>query len=103
MKFFTQETERAGCGDFNYGNFYSLFMSWGLMGPDMKRFFQLSKSSCMNYMTKGSSSKIMIDSISYLDTRVLTQFSDPAVMMKSWSVKTIVDAIKASEPGMKQR
>ena len=45
----------------------------------------------------------MIDSISYLDTRVLTQFSDPAVMMKSWSVKTIVDAIKSSEPGMKQR
>ena len=24
-------------------------------------------------------------------------------MMKSWSVKTIVDAIKASEAGMKQR
>jgi len=78
VKFFTQETERAGCGGFNYGNFYSVVMSWGLMGPDMERIWQLN-------------------------TRVLTEFSDPAVMMKSWSVKTIVDAIKASEPGMKQR
>jgi len=94
VKFFTQETERSGCGGFNYGNFYSIFMSWGLMGPDMKRFWQLSKSSCKS---------CGLNAFSCSDTRVLTQFSDPAVMMKSWSVKTIVDAIKASEPGMKQR
>ena len=50
MKFFTQETERAGCGDFNYGNFYSVMMSWGLMGPDMKRFWQLSMSSYINHI-----------------------------------------------------
>ena len=34
---------------------------------------------------------------------MLKRFSDPAVVMKSWSVKKIIDAIKASEDMMKQK
>ena len=44
-----------------------------------------------------------IPKLFFLDERVLTRFSDPAVVMKSWSVKKIIDAIKVSEILMKQK
>merc|ERR1711970_981246 len=78
VNFFTQETERSGCGGFNCGNIWLIMMSWGLLGPGMYRFYKL------NYL-------------------VLKKYSDPAVFMNSWSIKTIVDAIKNSESEMKRK
>ena len=44
-------------------------MSWGLTGPETYRFY-------------------------WLNWRILSKFSDPAVFLRSWSVKRIVNAIK---------
>jgi len=79
VNFFTQETERGRCcGDFNNGNLFNVMMAWGLVGPECYRFY-------------------------WLNWRVLSKFSDPAVFLRSWSVKTIVDAIKDSESEMKRK
>ena len=44
-------------------------MAWGLVGPETYRFY-------------------------WLNWKVLSKFSDPAVFMRSWSVSRIINAIK---------